>query len=419
MTNEVFEIIGGNKLKGTIKVQTSKNAVLPIMAATIITPGVFKILDCPNIVDLKNMLTILETFGAKIEKDQTGYIIDTKEIDITKLDCELCKTMRSSLFLLGSMLARCGKAIITEPGGCKIGARPIDLHLKSLKHLGVKITEVGDKIYFDASHAHAGKVKLKLPSVGATENLVEFACKLKGKTTIYNAAKEPEVVDLCNFLNKMGAKIVGAGTDKITIYGVNSLYPVVYTPISDRIVAGTIMCGVALCGGDVVLTNVLAEHNMDLITKLQLMGCKITYNNNTIHIVSHGKLRALNCIETGYFPAFPTDEQSLMLVCSCLASGQTEIKEHIFENRFLTLPELKKMGANVLQKDKNSVTIIGVRELYAQNLKAMDLRGGASLVLAGLVAKGKTIISNIGYIDRGYDGIETMFALLGANIKRV
>lgn len=419
MTNEVFEIVGGNKLNGTIKVQTSKNAVLPILAATIITPGVFKILDCPNIVDVNNMITILETFGAKVEKDTTGYIIDTKNIDITKLDCELCKTMRSSLFLLGSMLARCGRAIITEPGGCKIGARPIDIHLKSLKHLGVKITEVEDKIYFDSSKAHAGKVKLKLPSVGATENLVEFACKLKGKTTIYNAAKEPEVVDLCNFLNKMGAKIVGAGTTKITIYGVDNLTPVIYTPISDRIVAGTIMCGVAICGGNVVLTNAVAEHNLNLIDKLKSMGCVITYNNTTIHIVSNKKLTSVGEISTGYFPDFPTDEQSLMFVTSCLAKGQTEIKENIFENRFLTLPELKKMGANVLQKDKNSVTIIGVGELSATKLTALDLRGGASLVLAGLVAKGKTTVENIAYIDRGYEKLENMFASLGANIKRV
>ena len=335
------------------------------------------------------------------------------------IDSELSKTMRSSLFLLGSCLSRFGHVMLTLPGGCTIGKRPIDIHIKCLKKLGVKVKEVGDFVFFDSQHAHAGKVKLKLPSVGATENLIQFACKLKGTTIISNCAKEPEIVDLANFLNSMGAKIIGAGTNRITIHGVEELNGVEYNPIADRIVAGTLMTAVAICGGDVTIRNACPEENEKFIQILRLMGCQIETKNDIIHIVNNKKLNSIGKVSTGFYPKFATDLQSLLLTASCVAQGLTTINERVFENRFLTAEELRKMGAKVYVINKHKAVVVGVKSLYGKTVEALDLRGGASLVLAGLVAKGETVVNNIGFIDRGYEQLEKMLASLGANIRRV
>ncbi len=415
----VFEIVGGNKLNGEVKVQTSKNAVLPIMSACLLAKGKTILSEYPKISDLYNMISILKKINVEVIETEKGLELDTTNATNLGIDSRLSKTMRSSIFLLGSTLSRFNNVMITMPGGCDIGKRPIDIHLSAFKQLKVKVVQLGEYIFFNSSKAKAGKVKLKKPSVGATENIIQFATMLKGKTTIINAAREPEVVDLCNFLAKMGAKIYGIGTDKLTIYGVDKLSPITYRPMGDRIVAGTIMCAVAMCGGDVVLTNSFDTENLKLIEKLCSMGCQITTKNDIIHIISDGNLKTAKEISTGYYPDFATDLQSIMLVTSCVAKGETIVKENIFENRFLIADELKKMGAKIEILDPFTAKLVGVENFIPANVVAKDLRGGASLILAGLKADGKTKVSNIQYVDRGYENFEQVLNSLGAKVKRV
>lgn len=415
---EILEIVGGNKLFGEFVNQTSKNATLPIMSACLICAGKTKIKKVPNITDIHNMIKILRGIGCKIFYDGSTLTINSNNASNEEIRCELMKSMRSSIFLLGSMLNRFKACLISLPGGCAIGNRPIDIHISALKRLNVKVYKVGEMLAFDARKAKAKAIKLKFASVGATENLIQFACTLKGKTTIKNAAKEPEVVDLCNFLNLCGAKILGAGTNKITIYGVSKLKCTEYEPISDRIVAGTVMCAVAACGGKVTIKNASASENKKIIEKLSLMGCQISVKNDIITIARENPLVSAKQISTGVYPSFPTDLQSLMLAVSCLAEGKTTISENLFENRFLTVSELVKMGASVKLGNNHQVEVEGVKTLNASTLQAKDLRGGASLVVLALAASGKSVISGVEYIDRGYVSIENIFSSLGGNIKR-
>ena len=416
---DCFEIIGGHKLLGEIKNQTSKNATLPILSASLLCDEKVKILDVPDITDVANMLKILRKIGVKVRKVGSEVTINSQTADNKEIDCELSKTMRSSLFLLGPMLSRFGEIDLTLPGGCKIGKRPIDIHIKALKKMGVDVETYDDHVFFKVNKPKANKIKLNIPSVGATENIIQFACKLKGKTTIINPAREPEVVDLCNFLNQMGAKILGAGTNKITIYGVNKLTYTEYKPIGDRIVSGTIMTAVAIAGGDVTITNAVPYQNLKLIEILTKLGCQIDYKNDIIHIVKDKELHALKKISTGFYPNFPTDMQSMLLALSTVINGQTLIEENVFENRFLTISELKKLGANVKLINSKTAQVIGVNNITGSTVEALDLRGGASLVLLGLVANGKTIVKNIHFIDRGYDHLEKMLNSLGAFVRRI
>ena len=418
MKNNCFIIKGGKKLYGKIKNQTSKNATLPIMSACLLADGKTVLREYPKISDVENMISILKKIGAKINKLDDELVIETSNISSSFVDCKLSKTMRSSVFLLGSLLSRFKTACITLPGGCDIGKRPIDIHINSLKKLNVKVNFIEDNIFFDAKKAKAKRVKLKLPSVGATENLVQFCAMLKGKTTILNAAREPEVVDLCNFLNKMGAKILGAGTNKITIYGVNRLKSVEYKPMGDRIVAGTIAVAVAITGGDVTITNACPYQNLKLIEKLCSMGCQINVKNDIIHIVQNSKLVSPNNVNTGYYPEFPTDLQSVILSACTLAEGKTNVKETVFENRFLIVEELNKMGAKISVINDSLAEVNGVNELNGTTLISKDLRGGAALVLAGLAAGGITKVKNIHFIDRGYEKLEVLLSKLGADIIR-
>ena len=419
MKKNSFEIEKCNGLYGEIKNQTSKNATLPIMSASLLCDETIKILDVPKITDVNNMVKILKKIGVKVKKDGKDVVINPTNAKKNEIDCKLSKTMRSSIFLLGSMLARFGEATITMPGGCNIGKRPIDIHINALKQLGVEVTNNSDCIYFKVKNAKPSTIKLKIPSVGATENIIQFACKLKGVTTIINPAREPEVVDLCNFLNQMGAKILGAGTNKITIYGVDRLSCTTYRPVGDRIVAGTIMIAVALAGGDVTITNAVPYQNIKLIKIMRQMGCQIDFKNDIIHIVRDNDLHSVKQIKTGFYPEFPTDLQSMMLVLSCICKGKTKINERVFENRFLIVPELIKMGAKIKTINDSKVEILGADELNASNLQAKELRGGASLVLSGLVAQGKTVVENAYYVDRGYEILEEMLNSLGAKIRRI
>ena len=417
--SQKFEIVGGNKLEGCFENQTSKNATLPIMSASILCDGEITIFNTPQISDVQNMLKILKQLGVKVEAGE-GYLkLNPKQIKNIQIDCKLAKTMRSSIFLLGSLLSRFGSAIITLPGGCKIGSRPIDIHIKSLKRLGVNVSQFGDQIFFQVKNPRCGTVKLRIPSVGATENIIQYACKIKGKTIIKNAAREPEVVDLCNFLNKMGAKILGAGTKRITIYGVDKLNSTTYKPINDRIVAGTIMIATAICGGNVTISNTNPIENKKLIEILRLMGCQIEIKSDIINIVRNKDLKQLDNLETGYYPNFPTDLQSCVLAMMTTAKGEGLVRENIFENRFLTVSELNKMGAKIDLIDSKTIKVKGVSNLIGTEVEAKDLRGGACLVLAALAAKGKTTITNIEHIDRGYENIEEVLKGLGVNIRRI
>lgn len=409
---------GGNRLNGEVFVQTSKNATLPILSACLLNSEEVKINRIPKITDVENMLRILSDLGVQVDRESDSVTLDPRLAKNSKVDCELSKTMRSSVFLLGSMLSRFKTAFLSMPGGCKIGARPIDIHIDAFKRLGVEVVEAGDYLYFDATNARANKIKLRMASVGATENIIEFATLLKGKTVIYNPAKEPEIVELSNFLNLCGAKIYGAGTDKITIYGVDRLYSAQYTPMGDRIVAGTIMIAVAMTGGEVKIANGMPYQNLNLIEKLTKMGCQIDIKNGIITISSEGNLTTLGELTTGFYPEFPTDLQSMMTVICSTCEGKTKISERIFENRFLIVDELKKMGADITVLNNHEIIVSGSR-LKGVKVEARDLRGGAALLLAGLVAQGKTEITNIHFIDRGYEAIEDVFNSLGADIKRV
>ena len=416
--DDKLEIVGGNRLFGTFKNQTSKNAVLPIMSASIIAEGVVEIRQVPDILDVTNMKKILRKLGVKVTKKKDSLLLDSSKISRFQVDENLSKTMRSSIFLLGALLSRFKEAHITFPGGCKIGNRPIDLHIDALKKLNVKVIEDESGFFFDGRSAKPNKIKLKIPSVGATENIVQFAVKLKGITEIFNPAREPEVVDLCNFLNSMGAKIVGAGTKKITIYGVDSLFGIQYTPIKDRIVSGTIMIATALTKGKVTIIDGCAKENESLIKILSSIGCKIDLENDIIKVSRKGELKNINIV-TGYFPKFPTDLQSIILPLLCVAEGNSKVQELVFENRFLIAKELNRMGANISLSNAHTALVRGLSAPRGRTVKATDLRGGAGLVLAGLIAKGKTIISDVHFIDRGYDHIEHMLSSLGANIRRV
>ena len=413
-----FVIKGGSELHGEYRVQTSKNATLPIMSASILSSGVVELRDMPDISDIDNMVAILQDLGAGVERLDSTIKIDPTNIRNCQICDSLSKSMRSSVFLLGSMLARFKSMRLCLPGGCQIGSRPIDIHISSLKRLGVRVEEDGECISVDARHAKSGKVKLRLPSVGATENLIEFACLLSGKTTILNPAREPEIVDLANFLNKMGAKILGAGTKKITIYGVDKLEGTIYTPMGDRIVSGTIMTAVAIAGGDVTMTNACPYQNEKFIKILCSLGCQIDIKNDIIHISRLGSLTSNKVISTDYYPGFPTDLQSMMVALAIFCQGKTIIKENIFEDRFLTVPELQKMGANIDILSHKKIRVKG-GEIFGAEVFSRDLRGGASLVLAGLGAEGETTVTDIYHIDRGYDHIEKVLTSLGANIRRI
>ncbi len=413
-----IEIIGGQKLFGTVINQTSKNATLPILSASILARGTVEIRKLPKISDVDNMLKILRSLGAKITRRDNIVKIDSSHLSDRLIDRDLANTMRSSVFLLGSMLARFKKMDLYEPGGCRIGRRNIDIHISSLSRLGVKVIYKEEYISFDATKAKARRVRLRLPSVGATENLIQFAATLKGKTVILNPAREPEIVDLANFLNRMGAKILGAGTDKITIYGVDNLFGTIYTPIGDRIVAGTLMTAVALTGGDVTIRNAYPYQNEKFIEILRQVGCQINIKNDIIHISREKELSSNLIITTDYYPGFPTDLQSCALVLATTSKGSTKITEKIFEDRFLIVDELVRMGADIDRIDCHNVLVKGVSKLNGSIVEARDLRGGAALVLAGLVAEGITNVTKINYIERGYEDLVGMLKSLGATIRK-
>ena len=391
-----YIINGGQPLDGALEIKGAKNSILPLMAASILTDEITVLHNCPNISDVDSMINILEGLGSKIIRSGRDVIIDNSMTDKSEIPASLAKELRSSVFLLGSLLSRHKKAKVAYPGGCDIGLRPIDIHITGLRELGIEIQEQGGYILCNCLNAKSADIVLDLPSVGATENLMLASVFIKGKTVIRNCAKEPEIVDLQKFLNTMGAKIRGAGSSVIVVEGVDKLHGIDYTPIPDRIVAGTYLIAAAMCGGNVELSGVNPEHISSLISKLSKTTCKVHIKND---------------------PGFPTDLQSQIMAMQTVSRGTSVIVENIFETRFKTASQLKKLGADITIKGRVAV-IRGVKELIGAEVAASDLRGGASLVLAGLVAKGTSIVKDIHYIDRGYEDLSVELKKLGANVRR-
>lgn len=415
---EKIFINGGNRLNGKLKMLGAKNAILPILAGSILCDGVTMLRNSPKLSDIDKMCEILASIGARVEKKDRTIRIDTANATGFSLPSKLTGEIRASIFMLGPLLAKHNRAEVAYPGGCNIGNRPIDIHLHGLRALGVEIDEEGGNIYCNGKNMKAGDFYFRFPSVGATENLMMASVFLKGKSRFYNVAKEPEIVDLQNFLNKMGAKISGGGSDTITVEGVERLNGVEYQPIADRIVVGTYILACLIAGGDVELSNVNPEHVYSLLSKFNDNSCKITCNDDKIRVQCSGRLKSIPFIETMPYPGFATDLQAQMMTLQAISDGSSVMTENLFETRFKHVPELIKMGAEITVTG-NTATVTGVERLSGAEVVATDLRAGASLVLAGLIARGQTVISNIEQIDRGYERIENDLAILGADIKRV
>jgi UDP-N-acetylglucosamine 1-carboxyvinyltransferase len=415
---EKYIINGGNRLSGEVSITGAKNAVLPILAATVIGGNKSTILNIPDLRDVEIMEGILLALGCTVERADKVMVVDSKPLNQIKVPEELVREMRSSIILMGAMLARCGEVIISYPGGCEIGPRPIDLHLKALRDMGAVIEESHGYLHCKTDGLKGVDIQLDYPSVGATQNIVLAAVTAEGKTTIRNSAREPEIVDLQNYLNKSGANVSGAGTSIITVEGVTKLKNVTHSIIPDRIVAGTYMTAAAITGGDIVINDIVVEHIQGIIAKLREAGALIYTNSNSIKVIGQSKLNSIEMLQTLPFPGFPTDMQAQMMTLLSIANGTSIISETIFENRFKHAEELIRMGANIKTFGKIAV-IKGVKELTGAKTTAKDLRGGAALILAGLVSKGITEVNSIHHIERGYEDIDLTLQNLGADIIKV
>ena len=413
-----FIIEGGGKLYGRTEIQAAKNSVLPLLAASVLTDEQVTIRDVPAISDVENMLHILSELGCGISRTADSVIIDSVNAVSHEIPARLTKELRSSVFMLGSVLTRFRRAKISYPGGCDIGLRPIDLHLAGLKRLGVKIEEDKGYITCSCDKLSGADILLDFPSVGATENIILASAKAEGTTVIRNAAKEPEIVDLQNFLNAMGGRVSGAGGGTVVVEGVERLHGIEYTPIKDRIEAGTFLIAAASCGGEIEIEGVPQENIAALLHKLRENGCKIHIKNDRIILRSDGRLFAADLIETTPFPGFPTDLQAQFSALACTAKGTTLVVENLFETRYKYAAELKRMGADITVRGRNAV-IRGVEKLHGASMTAGDLRGGAALVIAALKAEGVSSVADLSHIDRGYADFEYKLKKLGARIRRV
>ncbi len=410
-----FIIEGGRKLKGEVKISGSKNASLPIIAASILNGGKTKLYNIPDIHDTQVTLEILKYLGCKIKQNNGKIEINSQYISKREIPEHLMRKMRSTVILAGALIGRFREATFSYPGGCDIGARPIDLHLKAFKKLGINIDEEYGFISCSCDKIKGANIDLDFPSVGATENIILASVLAAGKTVITNAAREPEIVDLVKMLRKMGADIIGEGTNIIEINGVSRLLDVKYRVMPDRIEAGTFLCAGAITGGNIKILNTVPEQLVPIISKLEEAGCKIKIEKNDVSLEAPQRLKAVE-IKTMPYPGFPTDMQSIFGAVLSVAKGTSIITENIFENRFKYLAELRRMGAK--NKQENNVAIItGVRKLSGTNVKSTDLRGGVAMVLAGLEARGITQVDNIEYILRGYENIDKKLIKLGANIQ--
>ena len=412
-----YIIKGGKKIAGEIAISGSKNAALPIIAASILNAGKTTLYNVPQIHDTKMMFEILKKLGGKVTKKQNKVIIDTEKINKYEIPEDLMREMRSSVIFVGALIGRHREATFSYPGGCDIGTRPIDLHLKAFEKLGININKNYGNIACSCDKITGEKINLDFPSVGATENAMLLATLAEGKTEISNAAREPEIIDLQNFLNRMGAKIRGAGSSQIIIEGVKMLKDVSYNIMPDRIEAGTFLTLAGMSNSNFLVKNVEALHLLPVIDKLEEADCKLKIGKNEIEIQGPKKIKAVD-IKTMPYPGFPTDMQSIFLTLLTIAKGTSMVVENIFENRYKYTQELIRMGAKI-KIEGNTAIVKGVKRLYGAKVKATDLRGGAALVLAGTIAKGKTNIQNIQYIKRGYEKLEQKLKKIGVDIEEI
>ena len=412
---ERLVIRGGRRLEGETIVSGAKNAALPIMAASLLAEGKSVLHRVPQLSDIRVMQDILSGLGIRSVRDGTSFTLDTASVISIVVSERLMRQMRASVFLMGALLARCGEVCVSYPGGCAIGPRPIDLHLKAFEKMGAELTEEHGTIRLSAKRLHGAEVQFDFPSVGATENAMIAGALADGITILRNAAREPEIIDLQSFLRKMGARIDGAGSDTITIRGREKLYPAEYTVMSDRIEAGTLLLAGCITRGDIILRDACPEHLFAVIDKLRESGAEVWCGKDAVRIRAD-RLGSVD-IKTMPYPAFPTDLQAPMMAMLATAEGTGIVTETIFENRFKQVDELVRMGAHIRVEGRSAV-VRGVPMLTGTKVEACDLRAGASLVIAGLCAEGTTEISRIDYIDRGYERIEEKLRQLNADIIR-
>ena len=417
---EYFEVEGGKALKGEVKIHGAKNSVLPLLAASYLCKGKSVFTNCPRLKDTEIAVDILKSLGAKVTFEKDIITVDCENAQGNIIPDEFMNQMRSSIVFMSSVLAKSGKAKLSYPGGCEIGSRPIDLHLKATQNLGANIIEDNGNLICEAPNGFIGsEISLSFPSVGATENIIIASCTAKGKTVLYNAALEPEICDLAKYLNKCGAKISGYGNSVIEIEGVKELYGCEYNVMPDRIEASTFLFAACMNKGDIQLSGIDKSLFYPVITAGEEMGAYITEEKGALRIKAPERLSRIKLIRTMPYPGFPTDAQALIMAASCIASGTSTFIENIFESRYKHAYELMKMGADIKIEGRMAV-IEGVKTLYgSQNLSATDLRGGAALLIAALSAKGISRIYDIHHIDRGYEKIEDVFSALGVKIQRV
>ena len=411
-------IKGGQPLSGEVAISGAKNAALPILCASLLSAEPLQLTNVPHLNDISTMLRLLGDMGVGVTMDGVdGLVLDGSGLNNAVASYEMVKTMRASILVLGPLVARCGEARVSLPGGCAIGARPVDQHIKGLQAMGAEITVEQGYVHAKATRLKGARICTDMVTVTGTENLMMAACLADGETIIENAAREPEVVDLANCLVSMGARISGAGTDVIRIRGVDKLHGATHSIMPDRIETGTYLCAAAVTGGDVRLTKTSAAYLDTVVDKLMDAGCEITVERDAIRLVAPARLKAVS-LRTAPYPAFPTDMQAQFMAINCVADGVATIRETIFENRFMHVNELMRLGANI-QIEGNNAIVRGVDGLEGATVMATDLRASASLVIAGLVAKGETLIDRIYHLDRGYERIEEKLTQLGAAVKRV
>ena len=414
-------IAGGSRLSGIIEVPGAKNSVLPVLAATLLNNGTSILENCPELDDVLTMLEILSALGCKTKKKGSRIEIDASNLTSSCIPEILAKRMRSSIIILGAVLARCGEVLVSYPGGCEIGMRPIDMHLRALEQMGAEVDGLSHgMLKVSASKLQGCEILLDYPSVGATENIMLAACFAEGETLIRNAAKEPEIEDLQEFLRKIGVDVSGAGSGVIRVQGVSEIKTEpIHRIIPDRIAAGTYLAAVAAAGGSLVVTGVEYDHIGSILYCLRRAGCRIkNYMGGVVTLESDGKLKALDLVRTSPYPGFPTDMQPQIVALLTKCTGTSVVVETVFENRFRYTEQLQKMGADISVQGRTAI-IRGVEKLTGASVEARDLRGGAALILAGLVAEGETRISGVGYIDRGDEKIEQVLSKVGADIRRV
>ena len=411
-------IRGGRPLRGEVAIQGAKNSVLPILAATLLTAGQVEVRNCPRLRDVDASVRILQSLGCQARWEGTSLLVDTAGLNGCAISDTLMREMRSSAIFLGAILARCGQAELSYPGGCELGPRPIDLHLNGLRELGAEIDDSGGLLHCRAARLQGRELVLSLPSVGATENLMLAACGAEGVTTICNAAREPEIGDLQNFLNACGGKVSGAGTSAITIEGGRQLHGCAYTVMPDRIAAATYLCAVASAGGEGFLRGAREQHLSTVTAVLREAGCDVRRSAEGIACACRGRPKAVRPVRTAPYPGFPTDAQAVLMAALLRSRGTTVFEENIFENRYRHVDELTRMGADIRVAGRVAV-VTGTEILHGTNLRCTDLRGGAALCVAALAAEGQTHVSEIGHIDRGYQDIVGDLRDLGADIARI